>query len=584
MKGIIYLLTLLIVIVFTMLNCSTIEDNRTPEEIGSAIADKIIRETKFEYTSVPLKPSLGIQVLDYTNEFINTNEGRFISITNIISDKDTTIKYGVSYSGKLKIYLNNSLVLSNSEKGKATLIEYAYNMFSFQDSINVMLKKGENKILVELEKLNSEPVVFIREIPDEIEAQLSSKFELNYFVNEHQSNQWLSIAPIKNTNNIISEILSGQVREEYIIDDKIIRWQKIREKEVEELVIPESNSYTRESYLEWHYANGTLLFGLQSLAAADNQPRYSKFVGNAINFTLDNYDKFKSTYYSLHAFRGPNYRMFRKTMLDDTGAPALPYLNSYSKSKDEKIKPLINEMDDYLLNKQVRLEDGTFCRPEPVELTVWADDLFMSVPYLVRLGKLNNDEKYFDDAALQIINFNKYLFNKNRGLYKHGLFGNTKEKSIAYWGRANGWIVWATSEALLHIPKTHKDYKKIENIFKEHLEGIIKYQSKTGMWHQILDKPESFKETSCTAMFIIGILRGIDNGWIEKKYKDNAMMAWDELKTKITKDGTVKDICRGTGIGYDLEFYFNRKRFDNDPRGLGAILTATAEMIKVYEK
>lgn len=583
MKGKIYLLTLLIVIIFTLLNCSAIEDNRTPKEIGSAIADKIIRETKFEYKSVPFKPSLGIQVLDYKNEFDNTNNGTFISITNIISDQDTAIKYGISYSGKLNIYINNNLVLSNTEKGKAHFIEYAYNMFSFQDSINVRLKKGENTILVELEKLNSEPLVFIREIPDEIEALLSSEFELNYLGSEQLPDQWYSLGPLKNTNKIKSEILSGKIREEYIIDEKIIKWQKIKEKKVEELVIPESNSYTRESYLEWHYANGTLLFGLQSLAAVSNQPRYSKFVGSAINYTLDNYDKFKSTYYSLHAFRGPNYRMFRKTMLDDTGAPALPYLNSYLMSMDEKIKPLVNEMDDYLLNKQVRLDDGTFCRPEPVARTVWADDLFMSVPYLVRLGKLNNDERYFNDATLQIINFNKYLFNKNDGLYKHGWFGNTKEKSIAYWGRANGWIIWATSEALLHIPKTHKDYEKIENIFKEHLEGIIKYQSATGMWHQILDKPESFKETSCTAMFIIGILRGVENGWIEKKYKDNAMLAWNELKTKITKDGTVKDICRGTGIGYDLEFYFNRKRFDNDPRGLGAILTATAEMIKVEE-
>jgi rhamnogalacturonyl hydrolase YesR len=205
----------------------------------------------------------------------------------------------------------------------------------------------------------------------------------------------------------------------------------------------------------------------------------------------------------------------------------------------------------------------------------------MSVPFLVRLGKLTGDSKYFDDAALQVINFDKYLFDEDAGLYKHGWFQQTNEKSIAYWGRANGWIVWGTSEALLNIPKEHKDYAKMVEIFNAHLSGIIKYQSTEGMWHQVLNKPESFKETSCTAMYIIGILRGVENGWLPEVYKDNAVLAWNELKSKIAADGTVKDICRGTGIGFDLDFYYNRTRFDNDPRGLGAVMTAASEIIKL---
>jgi rhamnogalacturonyl hydrolase YesR len=211
-------------------------------------------------------------------------------------------------------------------------------------------------------------------------------------------------------------------------------------------------------------------------------------------------------------------------------------------------------------------------------MTVWADDLFMSVPFLVRAAKLYNNPKLYGDAAKQVINFNKYLFDKEKQLYKHAWFDFSKEESVAYWGRANGWIIWATSDALSNLPQNHKNYNDVKKIFVKHLEGLVKFQNEDGMWHQVLDRKDSFEETSCTAMFIIGLARGIKNGWIKKSYDKNLMLAWNAFKSKISADGVVKDITRGTGIGNDLDFYFKRERFNNDPRGLGAVLTAAVEM------
>ena len=98
------------------------------------------------------------------------------------------------------------------------------------------------------------------------------------------------------------------------------------------------------------------------------------------------------------------------------------------------------------------------------------------------------------------------------------------------------------------------------------------------MWHQILNDPNTFEETSCTAMFIIGLSRGLRNGWLDKSYSENLFRAWDGL-TKNIDNGIVKNITRGTGVSDDKNYYATRERFDNDPRGLGAVLTACAEMI-----
>ena len=38
-------------------------------------------------------------------------------------------------------------------------------------------------------------------------------------------------------------------------------------------------------------------------------------------------------------------------------------------------------------------------------MTLWADDLYMSVPYLARMGKLTGDNKYFDFAIQQVEKF-----------------------------------------------------------------------------------------------------------------------------------------------------------------------------------
>ena len=110
------------------------------------------------------------------------------------------------------------------------------------------------------------------------------------------------------------------------------------------------------------------------------------------------------------------------------------------------------------------------------------------------------------------------------------------------------------------------------------MEAIAGYQETSGMWHQVIDHPETFEETSCTAMFTLGLARGVRMGWLNKKYKAQALKGWAALQDKIGEDGTVIDICRGTGIGDDVEFYETRKRFDHDPRGLGAMLTVGCEV------
>lgn len=570
---------ILLVTSIFLLGFNSEEDKRTPLQIARAIADCVINDTSFELKPVIQKPQLDIQVVDFRNLTGNKDEGAVYAISAIDVKENIKLKFGLSFSEPVKIWINNYLVFESKFRKQFHFKEIAYGIFEFQDTIEVKLNSGINNILVKT--LSGKNKIYIREI-SEPEESLNSKFISPF---KDISSSWFYIGAFTgNKSDLMDEKYppESSINSYYKWGNDLLTWQIGKQNLLLEFVIKDDAVYKRESFAEWMYPTGTVLFGIQHLAKLSDEKKYSEYVEHVFDFTYSNYDLFRKQYFDNDGFRSSNHRLFRMGMLDDASAPALPYLQSMLDKPDPKYDTIIKMVLDYVSNGQTRLNDGTLCRPEPRKMTVWADDLFMSVPYLLRASKLFNNSEYMDDAARQIINFNKYLFDKDKKLYKHAWFDFAKERSVAFWGRANGWIIWATSDALQIIPKNHKDYNRIKNIFKEHVEGLVKYQDVSGMWHQVLDRCDSFEETSCTAMFIIGLTRGIKNGWIKKTYETNLMLAWNALKTKISEDGVVKDITRGTGIGNDLDFYFKRERFNNDPRGLGAVITAAVEMEKYF--
>lgn len=156
--------------------------------------------------------------------------------------------------------------------------------------------------------------------------------------------------------------------------------------------------------------------------------------------------------------------------------------------------------------------------PSRLNKAIWADDMFMSVPFLLNMAKLNKDSKLYDEAAFQVLHINHYLTDPCTNLCRHGWYNQTKELAPVAWSRANGWIVWAMSETLLKLPTNHKKYKKIKDTFTKRLIDLLNYQSENGLWHQILNDPDSYLETSGSAMFGLALARAINHKWISQRY------------------------------------------------------------------
>jgi len=202
----------------------------------------------------------------------------------------------------------------------------------------------------------------------------------------------------------------------------------------------------------------------------------------------------------------------------------------------------------------------------------------MGCPVIIRWSEYAGDKKYLDDAANQIIH-QAELEQDTDGLFFHGYNVKEQKHSPYKWGRGNGWVTVATVELLSVLPKDHPKRAQLIGILKKQIDGLQKVQAPDGMWRQVLDHPELWEETSCTAMFAYGIARAVNRGWIDASYMPMARKAFAGLCKNVTADGAVNETCIGTNIGQTLDFYVNRPRTPDDPHGRGPVLLAGTELL-----
>ncbi len=282
--------------------------------------------------------------------------------------------------------------------------------------------------------------------------------------------------------------------------------------------------------------------------------------------------------------QSPIYSVLNPQALDDAGALCAVMIKAERAGFKINLNPLINNFIDYISTKEFRLPDGTLARNRPYPNTLWLDDLFMSVPALAQMGKLTGDSKYFDDAVKQILQFSERMFNSKKGLYIHGWVKHMDVHPRFYWGRANGWAIMAMIELLSVLPKDHSGYQNVLDQLREHANGIIAYQAGTGFWHQLLDRNDTYFETSATAIFTFSLARAINKGFVDKfAFAPVVILGWNAVASKINNIGQVEGTCVGTGMGFDPAFYYYRPVNVFAAHGYGPALLAGAEIIRMIE-
>ena len=187
---------------------------------------------------------------------------------------------------------------------------------------------------------------------------------------------------------------------------------------------------------------------------------------------------------------------------------------------------------------------------------------------------------YVDAVAAQMVLFAAHVQDPATGLFRHGFNAATNDSSCCRWGRANGWIMMAHAEvvgALAAVAPAHPLLAEVLRVWRLHVAGVVALHpaGADGRWHQVLDEPSTFLETSVTSMTVFSLATGIAGGWLDKAYAPVLRAAWAGVAAAVGADGVVDGICSGTGIGDTVAFYEARPTDYNasDP-GLGAVFRA----------
>lgn len=331
------------------------------------------------------------------------------------------------------------------------------------------------------------------------------------------------------------------------------------------------------------YPIGVIDSGMLAASAATGDKQFADFVAKQFQFFADNLPAL-ATWPREYERRNPLRNLLEPTSLDSCGALGAALVQARLAHVGPDMMEVIDRWANYVSHKQFRLSDGTLARNNPFPQSLWLDDAYMSVPLLTEMGKMTGDVSYFDDAARQMKLFYAHLFVPSAGLFTHAMhMGNPDDQPKYYWGRANGWYAVALVTLLEDLPANHPDRAALIQILKTHAMGLAGCQSGTGLWHQMLDRQDSYLETSCSAMFTYAIAKAVNHGWLDAgTYGPVAIAGWIGVNSQITDDGRVKGTCIGTSYAGDYVYYMHRPAAD-DPHGYGPTLLAGAEMIKLLQ-
>jgi unsaturated rhamnogalacturonyl hydrolase len=242
-------------------------------------------------------------------------------------------------------------------------------------------------------------------------------------------------------------------------------------------------------------------------------------------------------------------------------------------------------LEIFLQNKDARckalglsLADAQWENPTPdgvtAEARYWIDDMYMIPLVQAQAFRATQDPKYLDRAALAM---EAYLdkMQEDNGLFYHGT------NAHFYWGRGNGWMAAGSAELLRSLPKDHPRHARILAGYTKMMAGLLANQMESGMWRQLIDKPDSWAETSGTAMFAFAMVTGVKNAWLDAEtYGPAARKAWLALVAHLDADANLREVCIGTDKGFDEQFYMDRPRTAGDLHGQSPMLWTASALLR----
>jgi unsaturated rhamnogalacturonyl hydrolase len=242
-------------------------------------------------------------------------------------------------------------------------------------------------------------------------------------------------------------------------------------------------------------------------------------------------------------------------------------------------------MQIYIENKDTKyldlgkwFADRQWENPRPdglsAETRFWIDDMYMETLVQVQAFRATGDARYLDRSSLEMVAYLDKLQQPG------GLFYHEPEVKF-YWGRGNGWVAAGMAELLSSLPQEHSRRAPILAGYRKMMKSLLEFQGSDGMWRQLIDRSDSWPETSGTGMFTFAMVTGVKHGWLDAAtYGPAARRAWLALTGYIDQNADVTSVCQGTNKLDDLDYYLARRRMTGDFHGQAPVLWSASALLR----
>ena len=355
---------------------------------------------------------------------------------------------------------------------------------------------------------------------------------------------------------------------------------------------PEAPAWNMEKILsgaknKWNYIDGCMIKAVLEMNNITGDEDYLKFADNFIDYYVNEDGSIKT-------FSETEYNI-------DNINEGKVLFELYERTGKEKYRHGLDTIYSQL-KTHPRTEDGNFWHKDIYPHQVWLDGLYMAQPFYTEYETKFNSLGNYKDIFTQFKNVEKYMKDPATGLYYHG-YDSSKSMfwcdpatglSKNFWGRALGWYVMAIIDVVEAMDEQmFYEYRYMMDLFKDAIDALIKVQSPTGMWYQVVDKPEvegNYLETSASAIIAYAILKGVRLGVLPERYREAGMKCfWDICDRYLTeKDGkfSLGGICLVAGLGGkeqrdgSVPYYLSEPVVEDEAKGVAPFLLCYTEIIR----
>ncbi|MBJ3813965.1 glycoside hydrolase family 105 protein [Shimwellia pseudoproteus] len=271
----------------------------------------------------------------------------------------------------------------------------------------------------------------------------------------------------------------------------------------------------------------------------------------------------------------------------NTMAPFLTLANRYAETGNPAWLPWLESWAEWAMHDMPRTDHGGMQHitlAEENHQQMWDDTLMMTVLPLTRIGKLLNRPDYVEEATYQFLMHVQYLMDRKTGLWFHGWsFDGQHNFAQARWARGNSWLTMVIPDflELVDLPEHSAVRRYLIQVLESQVAALATCQDDSGLWHTLLDDPDSYLEASATAGFAYGILKAVRMRYIGKHYAAVAEKAIQGIVRNVSPEGELLQTSFGTGMGQDLEFY-RQIPLTSMPYGQAMAILCLTEYLRTY--